>query len=83
MPRPAGLAELAMETQVGIRDLKRVTVPLWESAASTGDWTVMSRCHELAATLRSAQRQCKAIAGLADRIACPDGRVGTNHGRAA
>ncbi len=84
MPRPVPLAEHAMETQVALRELRRITVPLWEAAAATGDWTIMSRCHELAATLRSAERQARSIAGLAELIACPDAPTRTpGHGRAA
>ncbi len=84
MPRPIGLAEHAMETQVRLRELKRETAPLWTAAMATGDWTLMSRAHELAATLRSAERQAKAIAGMAERVACPDeAEPAPGHGAAA
>ncbi len=83
MPRPSPLVDRAMETQVALRDLRRVTVPLWEAAVASGNWTAMSEAKALAATLRSATLQCRRIAGLADGIACPDGFGLAGHGRAA
>lgn len=84
MPRPVSLAEHAMEAQVLLRELKRETAPLWTAAMATGDWTIMSHAHELAATLRAAERQARTIAGLAERVACPDEVERTpGHGKAA
>ncbi len=72
MPRPPSLTEHAMEAQARLREIRRETAPLWQAAMATGDWTLMSRAHELAATLRAAERQAKTIAGMAERVACPD-----------
>lgn len=83
MPRPLPLTELAIDAQVGIRDLRRATAPLYEAALRSGDFDVMAETKALAETLRVAGVQARRIAGLGDRIACPDGRLGLWHGRAA
>lgn len=83
MPRPLGVAERAMDAQVGIRELRKRTAPLFEAAVATGDWTLMAETKALAETLRVGLKQARRIAGLAEAIACPDGVAGAGHGRAA
>lgn len=82
MARPP-LAALAIETQVGIRELARATAPLYEAAMRSGDFSIMAETKALAGTFRTARTQARRIAGLAEGIECPDGHHGLWHGKAA
>jgi len=84
MPRRAPLVEHAMEAQVALRDLSHVTVPLWESALASGDWSAIAECKALAATLHAASVQARRIARLAEgKVKCADGLIEPGHGRTA
>lgn len=83
MAKALALDELAVEAQVQIRDMRRASAPLYEAALRSGDWRVMAETKAFAETLRVAGVQAKRLAGLAAGVACPDGRVGLWHGRAA
>lgn len=83
MPRPATAVNLACDAQAALHQLRRDTAPLFAAALATGDYVLVSETHALANTLRVAAIQARRIAGLADSIACPDGRSRLGHGRAA
>lgn len=84
MPKPAALAELAMEAQVSLRDLRRETAPLFEAAMRSGNYTAIQEAHALNRAIRSCEVIAKRITGHADGlIRCEDGLFGPSHGRAA
>lgn len=81
MPRRVPLVEHAMETAVALRDLRRVTVPLWEAAIASGNWNAIAEAKALATTLNIAARQARRIARLAEGHAeCRDGLLEGGHG---
>lgn len=74
MPKPLSLAEHAMESQSRIREVRRESAPLFSAALASGNHSAMAEAHALAVTLRTAERQAKRIAGLADGVlAATDG----------
>lgn len=83
MARPTPLAALGMDAQVAIRDCRKACAPLYEAALASGDFDVMMEMQALAGSLRIASTQARRLTGYADRVACPDGRIGLWHGRAA
>lgn len=81
MPRSAALAELAVEAQVGIRDLRRRTAPLYAAALRSGDVAVVSEVQAIDSALRSALALARNVAGLAETIGCErDHTFGLFHG---
>ena len=83
MPRPPSLPEQVVEAQAQLREYRRGLAPLWTAAMASGDWTLMSDVHTLAATLDSSRGLLRRMAGRAEAIACPDGIAAPAHGRAA
>jgi hypothetical protein len=60
--------EAAMEVQVGLRALRSLTHPLWESAVASGNGLLVTECHALAMTLRVANQQAQRVAAIADGL---------------
>lgn len=83
MPKPIGLVERGMEAQAAIRSLRRDSLPLFEAALASGNYSVMAEAKALHDTLKAAATQAKRLTGMAEDIACPDGQVGMFHGSAA
>jgi hypothetical protein len=68
MPRPVPAVEAAMEAQEAVRSLRSACSPLWAATLASGDWSLISECQALSATLAAAQQQLRRIAGLAESI---------------
>lgn len=66
MPRTAPLANLSMDVQVAIVELRRVVAPMFEAAIASGRWDAMAEAKGIADDLNRAQRGAKRLAGLAD-----------------
>lgn len=84
MPRPAALAEQAVEAQVRIRDLRRGMAPVFAAAMASRSFAAVAEAKAVAESLRVAERQARRLAGIADGIGvCADGLFEPGHGRAA
>ncbi len=81
-PRSA-VVNAAIEAQALLREYRKGLAPMWAAAMSSGDWELMAQVQDLAATLDSSRRALRRIAARSEAIACADGVVGLNHGRAA
>lgn len=84
MPRPVGLAELAVEAQVLIRATRRGMAPLFEASLLSHSAAAISEAKHVADSLRVAERQAHRLAGIADGLmVCADGLFEPGHGAAA
>lgn len=84
MARPAALADHAVEAQAVLRATRRAMAPMYEAAVRSGNAAAISEAKHVAESIRTAERQAKRLAGIADGlVVCADGLFEPGHGRAA